>query len=82
MLSFSTRFSRSDNLASAFRSDPCCFTVRSYSGPNFRRRSAVVLLRFCMNSHATTTITMITTPALELCELLVSNIDVQKTGQN
>ena len=39
MLSFSIRFSRSANFASAFRSDPCSRTARSYSGPNFCRRS-------------------------------------------
>ena len=61
MLSFSTRFSRSANFASAFRSEPCVSTARSYSGPNFCRRPAVVLLRFRTYSQAATAMITITT---------------------
>jgi hypothetical protein len=50
----STRFSRSANLASAFRSDPCTFTAHSYSVPNVFRRPAVVLLRFRKYSQPST----------------------------
>src|ERR1017187_4095311 len=62
-LSFSTRFSRSANFASAFRSDPCASTARSYSGPNFCRRSAVVLLRFRTYTQTSATMIRITTAA-------------------
>src|SRR5579863_2918078 len=63
MLSFSTRSQRSASFASAFRSDPCFCTARSYSGPNFCRRSAVVLLRFRAYSQASTAMIRITTAA-------------------
>src|SRR6202041_1845989 len=63
MLSFSTRSWRSTSFVSAFRSDPCCCTARSYSGPNFCRRPAVVLLRFRTYSQASTAMVTITAPA-------------------
>ena len=63
MLSFRTRSWRSANFASAFRSDPCFCTARSYSGPNFCRRLAVVLLRFRTYTQASTTMTRIPTAA-------------------
>src|SRR5579863_1919543 len=63
ILNLSTRFSRSSNLASAFLPDPCVSTARSYSGPNFCRRPAVVLLRFRRYSHTSTAMTRITTAA-------------------